>query len=193
VDYIFRWLGMQFIPGYRELNAPRRAKPAEQAAHAELDGSAGGAPGFHGKHFVKEDTTWQDQPTAGGRLLGAGTLDSAPTGAPSHGAPPQAGAEARTAASPLHGGRALSDIAAASMLAASDGPEAAHPEGGVAARARIVTVSAEVELRATGSVLDQSNAQLMGDAPACDVCGSITVRNGTCYRCLNCGQSMGCS
>jgi ribonucleoside-diphosphate reductase alpha chain len=44
-----------------------------------------------------------------------------------------------------------------------------------------------------GSALDQSNAQMMGDAPACDVCGSITVRNGTCYRCLNCGQSMGCS
>jgi ribonucleoside-diphosphate reductase alpha chain len=33
----------------------------------------------------------------------------------------------------------------------------------------------------------------MGDAPACDSCGSITVRNGTCYRCMNCGSSMGCS
>ncbi len=31
------------------------------------------------------------------------------------------------------------------------------------------------------------------DAPACDVCGSITVRNGACYRCYNCGSSMGCS
>jgi ribonucleoside-diphosphate reductase alpha chain len=35
--------------------------------------------------------------------------------------------------------------------------------------------------------------QLMGDAPACNVCGHITVRNGTCYKCLNCGNSMGCS
>lgn len=34
---------------------------------------------------------------------------------------------------------------------------------------------------------------MMGDAPACNVCGHITVRNGTCYRCLNCGNSMGCS
>jgi ribonucleoside-diphosphate reductase alpha chain len=33
----------------------------------------------------------------------------------------------------------------------------------------------------------------MEDAPACDVCGSITVRNGTCYRCHHCGNSMGCS
>lgn len=43
------------------------------------------------------------------------------------------------------------------------------------------------------SALDQSNAAMMGDAPACEVCGSITVRNATCYRCLNCGNSMGCS
>jgi ribonucleoside-diphosphate reductase alpha chain len=31
------------------------------------------------------------------------------------------------------------------------------------------------------------------DAPACDICGSITVRNGMCYKCFNCGNSMGCS
>ena len=30
-------------------------------------------------------------------------------------------------------------------------------------------------------------------APACDNCGSITVRNGNCYLCHNCGNSMGCS
>jgi ribonucleoside-diphosphate reductase alpha chain len=31
------------------------------------------------------------------------------------------------------------------------------------------------------------------DAPICDGCGSITVRNGNCYLCHNCGNSMGCS
>ncbi|MGQ9661756.1 MAG: TSCPD domain-containing protein, partial [Kiritimatiellia bacterium] len=31
------------------------------------------------------------------------------------------------------------------------------------------------------------------DAPVCDRCGAITVRNGSCYRCYNCGNSMGCS
>ena len=31
------------------------------------------------------------------------------------------------------------------------------------------------------------------DAPACDNCGAITVRNGNCYLCHNCGASMGCS
>jgi len=33
----------------------------------------------------------------------------------------------------------------------------------------------------------------MGDAPACSTCGNITIRSGTCYKCLNCGNSMGCS
>ena len=37
------------------------------------------------------------------------------------------------------------------------------------------------------------HATLMGDAPMCNVCGHITVRNGSCYRCMNCGNSMGCS
>ncbi len=36
-------------------------------------------------------------------------------------------------------------------------------------------------------------SQMMGDAPMCDECGHITVRNGSCYRCLNCGASLGCS
>ncbi len=34
---------------------------------------------------------------------------------------------------------------------------------------------------------------MMGDAPACNQCGHITVRNASCYKCLNCGNSMGCS
>jgi ribonucleoside-diphosphate reductase alpha chain len=34
---------------------------------------------------------------------------------------------------------------------------------------------------------------MMGDAPACPDCGHITIRNGSCYKCLNCGNSLGCS
>src|SRR5580700_623071 len=45
----------------------------------------------------------------------------------------------------------------------------------------------------TGSALDAQLEEMMGDAPVCDVCGHITVRNGACYKCLNCGNSMGCS
>ncbi|HVW96608.1 MAG TPA: vitamin B12-dependent ribonucleotide reductase [Mucilaginibacter sp.] len=34
---------------------------------------------------------------------------------------------------------------------------------------------------------------VQSDAPACNTCGHTTVRSGTCYKCLNCGASMGCS
>ena len=44
-----------------------------------------------------------------------------------------------------------------------------------------------------GGVLNAQLGEMMGDAPMCDVCGHITVRNGACYKCLNCGASMGCS
>ena len=46
------------------------------------------------------------------------------------------------------------------------------------------------------SSLDAVNAaakSMQSDAPACNTCGHITIRSGTCYKCLNCGNSMGCS
>ena len=33
----------------------------------------------------------------------------------------------------------------------------------------------------------------MGDAPSCHLCGSIMVRNGSCYKCMSCGSTSGCS
>jgi ribonucleoside-diphosphate reductase alpha chain len=41
--------------------------------------------------------------------------------------------------------------------------------------------------------VDQNLAEFQEDAPLCDVCGALTVRNASCYRCLKCGNSMGCS
>jgi len=57
-------------------------------------------------------------------------------------------------------------------------------------------VGGESELQAEAKVMQEFNAQFehfSDDAPACDICGAITVRNGTCYKCYNCGNSMGCS
>lgn len=49
----------------------------------------------------------------------------------------------------------------------------------------------------TSMKLQSSTDALLGgiqsDAPACNVCGHMTVRSGTCYKCLNCGNSLGCS
>ncbi|WP_266202988.1 vitamin B12-dependent ribonucleotide reductase [Pontibacter kalidii] len=54
---------------------------------------------------------------------------------------------------------------------------------------KVVSQSRTVLMEQTQQVL----ANMMGDAPACNVCGHITIRSGTCYKCLNCGNSLGCS
>jgi ribonucleoside-diphosphate reductase alpha chain len=43
--------------------------------------------------------------------------------------------------------------------------------------------------------VDQTQAYLksMGDSPACPSCGSLTIRSGACYKCMNCGTQTGCS
>ncbi len=44
--------------------------------------------------------------------------------------------------------------------------------------------------------MDMVNAHaknMQSDAPSCNTCGHITIRSGTCYKCMNCGTSMGCS
>jgi ribonucleoside-diphosphate reductase alpha chain len=53
----------------------------------------------------------------------------------------------------------------------------------------------KAKIASSGS-LDAVNAaakSMQSDAPACNTCGHITIRSGTCYKCLNCGNSMGCS
>jgi ribonucleoside-diphosphate reductase alpha chain len=53
--------------------------------------------------------------------------------------------------------------------------------------------AASVASSTSESTLSGHLAEMMGDAPPCDSCGHTTVRNGACYKCLNCGNSMGCS
>ncbi len=43
------------------------------------------------------------------------------------------------------------------------------------------------------SAFNKAAGEMMGDAPPCSTCGNITIRSGTCYKCINCGNSMGCS
>ena len=49
----------------------------------------------------------------------------------------------------------------------------------------------------TGSPIHAADALAeivdLGDAPTCHVCGSIMVRNGSCYKCMSCGSTSGCS
>jgi ribonucleoside-diphosphate reductase alpha chain len=45
----------------------------------------------------------------------------------------------------------------------------------------------------TIKTLSDSVAHFQQDAPTCPGCGHVAVRNGACYKCLNCGESLGCS
>jgi ribonucleoside-diphosphate reductase alpha chain len=45
----------------------------------------------------------------------------------------------------------------------------------------------------TIKTLSDSVAHFQQDAPTCPSCGHVAVRNGACYKCLNCGESLGCS
>ncbi|MEC8321624.1 MAG: adenosylcobalamin-dependent ribonucleoside-diphosphate reductase [Planctomycetota bacterium] len=156
VDYIFRWFGMQFVPGYREQNAPRRT-PANTTASSTEKTKAG---------TVKEDIECKQSDSAGSPAKTAGTPPTSPTST--------SDTAASSSSSSIEA--ELRDTIKTTQL----------PDG------TTTTVESHSE-SLKSSVLNQSNAALMGDAPACDVCGSITVRNGTCYKCLNCGNSMGCS
>ncbi len=125
-DYIFRWLGMEFIPDYREANAPKRNGTVENGHGSPTNGHGNG----HGN---------------GGH---------------------SAEANGRAATAPR------------------------SPTAGVSAESPV----GEIELFADGPhVRSQQFAKFQTDAPACDNCGAITVRNGNCYLCHNCGNSMGCS
>jgi len=136
-DYIFRWLGMEFVPGYREANAPRRNGSGNGNGHDNGKGENGHAHGNGASAASAADTVKPVAETNG------------------HASPWLAPAPAADTVNAPSG----------SLEVAGDGPH----------------------------VRSQQFAKFQTDAPACDNCGAITVRNGNCYLCHNCGNSMGCS
>ena len=69
----------------------------------------------------------------------------------------------------------------------SSGATASPPENGATSGAGSKTAVA------TRSAVDVAFAANMGDAPVCSNCGHMTIRNGSCYVCLTCGDTTGCS
>ncbi len=138
-DYIFRWLGMEFIPGYRAENAPQRS--VEAAAEPEPT-----PPTAVVKVNGHRAATIDDLEHPEGLIRG----DCADTATPA-----PADVVPRLDAGPLD------SVAHAGLATIHDA--------------------------------DEQFAHFQSDAPACDNCGALTVRCGTCYRCFNCGNSMGCS
>ncbi len=125
-DYVFRWMALQFIPGFREAHAPNRSQP-------EL-----AIPGLQEVEKKKVNRPVPELAIAEDTEL----------------------LEAKSGNGGNGKGRHHS--------------KSAHPERPV-------------------KNLSDSVAHFQQDAPACPNCGHVTVRNGACYKCLNCGESLGCS
>jgi ribonucleoside-diphosphate reductase alpha chain len=73
--------------------------------------------------------------------------------------------------------------------------ETMPPQGGLA-RSQELEASGSIGMTDRG-IYHASDAMKdlvdMGDAPSCHVCGAIMTRNGSCYRCMSCGSTSGCS
>jgi ribonucleoside-diphosphate reductase alpha chain len=81
------------------------------------------------------------------------------------------------------------------------------PRGGIApepaaAMAKDLAARSGIESRGASTMEDRgiyspSEAMRemydMGDAPSCATCGAIMTRSGSCYRCMSCGSTSGCS
>jgi ribonucleoside-diphosphate reductase alpha chain len=181
-DYIFRWMGMQFIPGYREANAPNRgfgggeasatpavpAQPMAKRLAAAINGGVAAGPAQN----------------AIGGVEGVGRGPFVVDGSrPEPGGDEGPGVEAKATVSThqhrhVHIERRVTTI----DIDTSGGADVVVQAG---AGAGLGAAPAANQL---AKAMEQN-----GDGPPCDVCGTITVRNGTCHKCLNCGASLGCS
>ncbi len=73
-------------------------------------------------------------------------------------------------------------------------PEAQTWQGSPAGAAQGATGVPELKDRGLFHAADAMRGMYeMGDAPSCSTCGAIMVRNGSCYRCMSCGSTSGCS
>jgi len=93
-----------------------------------------------------------------------------------------------------------SELLAASQSSVDDnvnraGLETTPPQGGVASSQKPAASSSPtiVDRGLYHSADALKEFVDMGDAPSCHVCGSIMTRNGSCYRCMSCGSTSGCS
>jgi ribonucleoside-diphosphate reductase alpha chain len=67
------------------------------------------------------------------------------------------------------------------------------PSTGNVAPQSAKATKAAVKAESGMDALSASARSMQSDAPACNVCGHIMMRSGTCYKCLNCGNQGGCS
>lgn len=161
VDYIFRWMGIQFLPGYKEANSG--ILPGKTPAGADDDVDSQRLP------VAKK---------AGGQTVGQGTTAASSSAALPASTPTRSASEGANGTKGSH------------VNGNGNGASAKRFDADMLERAG---VAMKVDASGKTSGRNDQFAKFQLDAPSCDNCGSITVRNGNCYLCHNCGNSMGCS
>jgi ribonucleoside-diphosphate reductase alpha chain len=163
VDYIFRWLGVTFLPGYRE--ASKGLFGGEDVSTGKLTANT-------------EDAPTELLPAAkkvGGLVGGQGATQGSGVKAPGG---------SQGLGNGHHGNGQTNGNGAAKKPSIVEANAALLQRAGAAIK---VDPLKDLANR------DEQFASFQLDAPSCDNCGAITVRNGNCYLCHNCGNSMGCS
>lgn len=166
VDYIFRWMGTEFLPGYREANRPAGSSSGGEATAGE-DGESESKPAA-----TKASGHANGQEATNGKHNASGQIST------SRGRHPSG-----------RNGKANVTARAATLSA----PKRKGTDGTTAALLERAGLKMVENPEASADDRQSQFAKFQIDAPACDNCGSITVRNGNCYLCHNCGNSMGCS
>ncbi len=168
VDYIFRWLGSRFLP------------EEDRASLGLIDRTqvVADAPAPFAANALKPRA--DEGVTAQSEALARPAPAPAPaSGDAARGQVAQAAAPAPVAVSipvPV----VKEELAVIATGAGANG-NGASKGGGLSAVATSLGGGPKVAFSA------------QADAPSCAECGSIMVRNGSCYKCLNCGSTSGCS
>jgi ribonucleoside-diphosphate reductase alpha chain len=184
VDYIFRWLGSRFLPA-EEKGAlgliDRSAIVAEPPA--PLSGSSALAP------RADEGITAQSEAVS--------TPVETPVAAPVQAPVPATDDGARATAAPAVPS-ASAPIPAAELVSvgSASSPANGHATGngnGSNGKRTLADFTGSLGGPSAGGGGSKVAFAAQADAPSCAECGSIMVRNGSCYKCLNCGSTSGCS
>jgi ribonucleoside-diphosphate reductase alpha chain len=181
VDYIFRWLGSRFLP------------TDEKGALGLIDRSAvvADAPAaFSGASALtpqsNEGITAQSE-----AVTPAPAAAPTPAPAPAPDPKPASSDDAPIASSlPATSTAVPTSVAREELAVVASGAANGHANGnGKRTLADVAGSLGGASMGGGGKVAFAAQA----DAPSCAECGSIMIRNGSCYKCLNCGSTSGCS
>ena len=185
VDYIFRWLGSRFLSDDDKamLGLIDRSALVDEAPTSPANPFAAGIAAFTSSPAADEATDPRGAIPETSEAVSPPPASEAQTSGTDASASPNAPKATAVAAEP-----AVAPAKEELAVIASNGHANGHAANGNGGGGGGGTAPITLTLGAT-----KVSFQTQADAPSCADCGSIMVRNGSCYKCLNCGSTSGCS